>query len=74
MASLVWASLFLLFTVVGSVVACVGMLGLPIAVELTAALIAIAFLLLISGILVPGISVTAKPRSQATVPTALQGV
>jgi hypothetical protein len=73
-ASLVWASLFLLFTIVGSVVGCVGMLGLPIAAELKAALIAVAFLLLVSGILVPGISVSSKPRSQAADPTEFQGV
>ncbi|MDZ4739702.1 MAG: hypothetical protein SGJ03_07345 [Alphaproteobacteria bacterium] len=56
MASVMWASLFFVFTIIGAFLTSLAMMGMPIASELWTALIAMAVVLVVSGTLVPALS------------------
>ena len=56
MASVMWASLFFVFTIIGAFLTSLAMMGMPIASELWTALIALAVVLVVSGTLVPALS------------------
>ncbi len=63
MAGVMWASLFLVFTIIGAFVICFAMMGMPIATELRAGLITMAVLLVVSGALVPALSASGTTRT-----------
>ncbi len=64
MGSILWAGLFLVFTVVGAAVGCAVMIGMPIAAELTSGLVAMAALLGASGTMLFFIAPSAAPDSR----------
>ncbi len=63
MASIMWASVFLVFIVIGASVICFSMMGMPIAAEIKAGLTAMAVLLVVSGAIVPALSSSDTTRT-----------